>query len=86
MSQPTVSLEAQVSSGGVASFAMPLSQIFAVRELTAMILDLDHRAWLVAPREVLRDFELWMIAWATMILQLDELENTEPPSEHSDFE
>jgi len=53
-----------------------------------MILDLDHRAWLVAPREVLRDRGWWMIAWGTMIIQLDDLEmtSTEPPSEHSDFE
>ena len=67
---------------------MPLSQIFAVRDLTATILDLDHRAWLVAPREVLRDFELWLIARGTMIAQLDEPEisPTEPPSETSDLE
>ena len=66
---------------------MPLSQIL-VRDLTATILELDHRAWLVAPREVLRDLELWAIARGTMIVQLDEPEisPTEPLSETSDLE
>ena len=70
---------------------MPISKIFALRDLTAMIFSMDHRAWLVAPREVLCDAKLRAIAWGTFLLQLNDLSSisgefsTEPLSETSDL-
>ena len=54
--------------------AMPLAQIFDVQDLIAVILDFDHRAWLVAPPAVRGNFELWYIAFGTKVVQLPRSE------------